>query len=115
VLDCLLGNALKFTVRGGVSVRAWMEADGRSVVEVRDTGPGFDMAEAPRLFARFQQADGSSTRRHGGSGLGLPIARGFALLMGGTLEAEGRPGEGAAFRLALPLEPAEPMALRMTG
>lgn len=117
VLDCLLGNALKFTAQGEVSVHGFRDPDGRSVMEVRDTGVGFEPSDAPRLFARFQQADGSSTRKHGGSGLGLPIARGLAELMGGTLNGQGAPGRGAVFRMTLPLQAVEnePELLRKAG
>jgi signal transduction histidine kinase len=65
---------------------------------------GFDPATKERLFQPFQQADGSSTRRHGGAGLGLTISRGLAELMGGVLDGAPRPAGGSVFWLELPLE-----------
>jgi len=71
--------------------------------EVRDTGVGFDSSKAQAVFDRFQQVDGSITRRYGGSGLGLSISRALAGLLGGSLTAESERGAGALFRLRLPL------------
>jgi CheY-like chemotaxis protein len=79
--------------------------------EVRDTGPGFGPEMKARLFERFTQADGSLTRRHGGSGLGLAVAAELAGAMGGTLSADSKPGEGSTFVLELPLAPAAEEAL----
>jgi signal transduction histidine kinase/CheY-like chemotaxis protein len=101
VLSNLLSNAVKFTERGGVTLAIDVDAppDGPAalIMRVRDTGPGFDATTAARLFARFEQADASITRRFGGSGLGLAIARELAQLMGGDLTAEAIPGKGAEF------------------
>jgi signal transduction histidine kinase len=77
------------------------DADGYGV-EVRDTGVGFQPELAQAVFDRFRQADDSDTRPHGGSGLGLSISRDLAVLMGGDLTAEARPGAGAVFRLWVP-------------
>jgi signal transduction histidine kinase len=102
VLSALLENAVKFTDHGlvGLSVRRM----GPEVVfEISDTGVGFDADTAGRLFERFQQADNSSTRRFGGLGLGLAICREIVAQMEGTITAEGTPGEGAVFRVRLPL------------
>ena len=105
VLANLLSNAVKFTEKGSVTLAARRaQADGPDVIiEVIDTGVGFDPAEAERLFERFEQADGSSTRRFGGVGLGLSICRELVGQMGGAISAEGRPGEGAVFRVVAPL------------
>ena len=72
---------------------------------MRDTGVGFEPTDAERLFERFEQADGSITRQFGGTGLGLSICRQLSELMGGTIRASGRKGEGAAFVVTLPLGP----------
>ena len=107
VLSRLLDNAVKFTAAGSITLEAQLEAAGprvRARFIVRDTGVGFDPADAERLFARFQQADGSSTRRFGGSGLGLAVCRSLAAAMGGTVEATSAPGQGSSFALTLELE-----------
>jgi signal transduction histidine kinase len=112
IVDNLLGNAVKFTAKGEVRLtvtRGGGVARPRFRMEVTDTGVGFDPAMKDRLFQPFQQADGSATRRYGGTGLGLTISRGLAELMGGTLDGTPRPEGGSMFFLELPLEivPAE--------
>jgi signal transduction histidine kinase len=102
VLAKLLDNAVKFTSAGEVALEATLTGE-RLRILVRDTGVGFDEAAARRLFLPFEQADGSMSRQFGGLGLGLSISRGFIELMGGTISAEGRPGEGATFTLEIPL------------
>ena len=109
ILTNLMGNAVKFTSAGGVCCSVGGR-DGAYQFEVRDTGIGFDPALTPALFERFRQADGSATRRFGGSGLGLALSRELTDLMGGTLEAESNPREGSVFRLRLPAEPAGAIA-----
>ena len=110
VLGQLLSNAVKFTASGGVIVRLSAIGSGelqRHVLEVADTGAGFDPDAAERLFRRFEQGDASFTRRFGGTGLGLAICRQLVDLMGGSIRATGRPGRGATFTVELPLRPAE--------
>jgi len=107
VLLNLLGNAIKFTERGEVtlSVEQIKEtADGVTArFEVRDTGIGIGEAALPRIFERFVQADDSTTRRFGGSGLGTTIAKQLIELMGGTIGVRSRVGEGTTFWFELPL------------
>jgi PAS domain S-box-containing protein len=107
ILFNLLSNAVKFTAAGSVrlDVTRRSDASGASEIwfEVHDTGVGFDASKSQAVFDRFQQADGSITRRYGGSGLGLTISRELAELMGGSLTAESEQGAGALFRLRLPL------------
>jgi PAS domain S-box-containing protein len=106
VLDNLLSNAIKFTRQGGVAVEIEvLEADGlaRLAIAVNDTGIGFDLATAGRLFERFNQGDASVTRAFGGTGLGLSISRAIVDLMGGTLTADSAPGRGSHFRAVVPL------------
>lgn len=99
----LLHNAVKFS-DAGQTVRFRLSADGLYLrCEVRDEGCGIDPAFMPQLFARFRQADTSTTRRHGGLGLGLSIAQGLVDLHGGTITAASDgPGRGATFVVALP-------------
>ncbi|MDP2378484.1 PAS-domain containing protein [Reyranella sp.] len=103
----LLGNALKFTDRGGAMIRARTEPLGeggtRVVLSVSDTGIGMSEAQQQRLFLPFSQADSSTTRRFGGTGLGLSIVRRLAQLMGGDVSAESFPGGGSTFTVTLNL------------
>ncbi|MFN3521876.1 MAG: ATP-binding protein [Phenylobacterium sp.] len=104
VLSILIGNAVKFTETGNVQVRiARASQSDRVVFTVEDTGVGFDPARKAGLFARFQQADNSSTRRFGGAGLGLALARELVSLMGGTIDAEVRAEGGSRFWFDAPL------------
>jgi len=108
ILLNLIGNAVKFTDSGGISVEvsatrhngeasAWL-------FEVFDTGIGIPEEEQPRLFERFTQADASVTRRHGGAGLGLAICRNLATLMGGEIGVDSTPGLGSRFWVRLPFQ-----------
>lgn len=102
----LLSNAIKFTPNGGrVEIR--LERAGADVqIRVSDTGCGFSSDFVPFIFDRFRQADGSSTRRYGGLGLGLAIVRHLVELHGGTVHAESLgEGCGATFTIRLPLAP----------
>jgi signal transduction histidine kinase/ActR/RegA family two-component response regulator len=101
-LHHLIGNAVKFTERGGVSVLADRIGDD-VLIAVTDTGPGLDMAEAPRLFEAFVQGDDSISRTHIGAGIGLSLVKRQAGLMGGEVVVDSRPGDGATFTLRLPL------------
>src|SRR3954449_8266896 len=114
VLINLVGNGLKFTSRGGVSVSVshCPEPDGRIRLrfEVRDTGIGIPQEKLAEMFKPFVQADSSTTRRYGGSGLGLTISRRVVEAMGGTLEVESLPGVGSRFWFEVGLEPGDAAA-----
>jgi len=101
VLVNLVGNAIKFTERGGVSVEVRSEpaAEGalRRQFTVHDTGIGIAPEAASRLFQSFQQVDPSTTRRYGGTGLGLAISQRLAEIMGGAMGVDSEPGRGSAF------------------
>jgi signal transduction histidine kinase len=104
VLNNLMSNALKFTPDGGVLLRLRCE-DGRLLFEVEDTGPGIGEGLQELVFERFRQGSGDIAVQHGGTGLGLALARAVAGVLGGTLTLRSRPGEGACFTLALPFGP----------
>ena len=104
----LLSNASKFTPVGGVVGVRVTQDDTYSEIEVTDTGPGIDKEFLPHVFERFRQADGSTTRTHGGLGLGLAIVRHLVELHGGLIAAEnGMSGNGAVFTVKLPLPSTE--------
>jgi signal transduction histidine kinase/DNA-binding response OmpR family regulator/HPt (histidine-containing phosphotransfer) domain-containing protein len=109
VLANLLSNAMKFTLEGEVSVEVSLAGeanDDRLVrVAVRDTGVGLSREQLARLFQPFTQADSSTTRKFGGTGLGLVIVKQLTSLMGGTVEVESEAGAGSKFGVVLRLEP----------
>jgi len=112
ILFNLLSNACKFTEQGNVSLEVkGLAADGRNreriSFAVRDTGIGMTEEQLGRLFAAFSQADVSTTRRYGGTGLGLVISRRFARMMGGDVDVSSAPGEGSVFTLVLPARVSE--------
>jgi signal transduction histidine kinase/CheY-like chemotaxis protein len=112
MLTNLIGNALKFTHEGEVVVRAAVVegAPGRLRFEVSDTGIGLTPEQQQRVFEAFTQADGSTTRRYGGTGLGLTITRQLAEMMGGRLDVRSRAGSGSTFAFEVCLEPAPEQA-----
>ena len=102
ILCNLISNAVKFTERGGVAVTV-SRRDGRLRLAVNDTGIGIAPQDMRRLFEKFEQADASTTRQYGGSGLGLSICSELAEMMGGWIEARSRPGKGTTFTVDLRL------------
>ena len=117
VVSNLVGNALKFTQHGSIELscskvegpagdaRTWLR------VGVHDTGVGMGPEQIGRLFQRFVQADASTTRRFGGSGLGLVICKYLVELMGGFIHVDSKPGNGSHFWFDLPFDPASGAAL----
>jgi PAS domain S-box-containing protein len=97
----LVGNALKFTAEGSVSASLVIEGD-RVVLRVADTGIGIHPDDQETVFEMFRQADGSDTRQHGGTGLGLYLVRRFAAQLGGTVQLDSAPGRGSVFTVTLP-------------
>ncbi|AUG01125.1 hybrid sensor histidine kinase/response regulator [Pseudomonas sp. 09C 129] len=107
ILVNLIGNALKFTEQGSVTVEPQWQALDHELLwftcSVRDSGIGISTESLELMFNAFQQADSSISRRYGGTGLGLPIARTLAERMGGTLRAQSEEGSGSVFTLEIPL------------
>jgi signal transduction histidine kinase len=102
VLLNLVGNAIKFTDKGEVAIRA-SAANGAFTVAVCDTGPGIAAADQAKIFEEFQQADSSITRKKGGTGLGLSIAKRIIEMHGGRMWVESEPGKGSTFYFTLPV------------
>jgi PAS domain S-box-containing protein len=105
VLINLVGNAVKFTDAGGVLVVVTAAAADKGAVvrfSIADTGPGLEKDDLDRIFQEFEQADGTSTRRHGGAGLGLAISKRIADAVGGTISVSSTPGKGSEFVLETP-------------
>ncbi len=105
VLFNLAGNAIKFTERGGVTiiVEPAERADAIAII-VRDTGIGISAEDQARIFLEFEQADGGSTRKFGGTGLGLTISNKIVESMGGAITVESAPDRGSTFRVTVPLQ-----------
>jgi signal transduction histidine kinase len=101
ILVNLCGNATKYTERGEVRLRVRAEGD-RVVFVVSDTGMGIAPEHHARIFERFWQVDGASTRAAGGLGIGLAAAREYARLLGGDVTVESELGRGSTFRFWLP-------------
>ena len=110
VLLNLLSNAAKFTEKGTISLDVARETDvtGSWVVfRVRDTGIGMTPDQTAKLFQAFTQADGSTMRKYGGTGLGLALSRKFCVMMGGDINVESAPGKGSTFTVRLPIRHGE--------
>src|SRR5262249_5457787 len=123
VVTNLLGNAVKFTEHGEIGIRLTVASRSRTAcalrIAVTDTGIGIPADRRAAIFESFTQADMSTTRRFGGTGLGLTITRHLVELMGGRIGVESGVGEGSTFWVELSLEiaaaPAEPTSVPATG
>ncbi|MEO7970168.1 MAG: PAS domain S-box protein [bacterium] len=112
----VLSNAAKFTPGGGKVQIGVGQKNAHVEIEIKDTGPGIDPAFLPHVFERFRQADGTTTRTHGGLGLGLAIVRHLVELHGGTIGVDNRiDGPGAVFTIRLPLPTGELRAESLTN
>ena len=119
VLTNLVGNAVKFTHAGSITIRACEMGEGRVRVAVSDTGIGIAPAARATVFDAFGQADSSTTRRYGGTGLGLAICSQLISMMGGVLDFESQPGRGSTFWFEVPFaeafDPAAPVSTAAVG
>ncbi|WP_413587627.1 HAMP domain-containing protein [Bdellovibrio sp. HCB274] len=109
ILKNLLSNAFKFTDKGHVNMDVSYDAAGNYpggaiVFRVQDTGIGIPADKQKLIFEAFQQADGTTSRKYGGTGLGLTISREIARLLGGLISVESTPGQGSSFQLILPVK-----------
>lgn len=103
ILLNLVNNAIKFTDKGGVTVRLFPRDEERWVVQVQDTGIGIPEEYREKIFSAFEQVDGTRTRKGGGSGLGLSIVKQLADMMKGQIELESQAAEGSTFTIILPM------------
>jgi len=106
ILHNLLSNALKFTATGGLTLSLRQGAEGGVIFSVRDTGIGMTPEQAERMLKPFEQAEAQTTRRYGGTGLGMAIVARLVEMMGGRLEVQTRFGAGTEISVHLPLRPA---------
>ncbi len=117
VLTNLLNNAAKFTTEGFIYLNVEPTGNHGGGIdlrfEIRDTGIGIRQDKLAVIFEKFTQADAGTTRRFGGTGLGLPISQHLVNLMGGEISADSTVGEGSTFTFTLPLKPVEPVAQKM--
>ncbi|MEM1180237.1 MAG: ATP-binding protein [Acidobacteriota bacterium] len=117
ILTNLISNAIKFTAEGGVRVSIHRldsptEDQHRLAIRVVDTGVGIEAGTIEQLFEPFAQADSSTVRRYGGSGLGLSICRRLVDLMDGEIRVESEPGKGSTFLVELPFDVAAPVSAK---
>jgi PAS domain S-box-containing protein len=104
ILVNLVNNAVKFTEEGSIHVQIFKLEDERWNIAVKDTGQGIPKDELPHIFDTFRQVEGSTTRTHGGFGLGLSIVKQLVYLMGGQISVESELGRGSIFSVTLPLK-----------
>ena len=100
----LLSNAAKFTHQGKILLSAYRDGETTLKITVADTGIGICPEALPRIFKEFQQADNSTTRQYGGTGLGLTISQNLTYLLGGEIAVESEPGRGSTFTLKIPIQ-----------
>jgi PAS domain S-box-containing protein len=103
ILNNLVDNAIKYTEKGSVSITARYTGDYKLALSVADTGIGIKREDLKRMFQAFRQLDGSTTRKHGGVGIGLHLTRKLTELVGGGIEVESEPYAGSIFTVIVPI------------
>ncbi|MBN1565624.1 MAG: PAS domain-containing protein [Anaerolineae bacterium] len=103
ILVNLVGNAIKFTQEGQIAIRVFTQDSDHWVLEISDTGPGIPQEAQAYIFEPFRQVDGTATRHHEGSGLGLSIVKQLANLLGGEITLKSDRGQGSTFTVTLPI------------
>ncbi len=103
IFQNIIANAIKFTEKGKVEIESAMLADGKIEIRVRDSGIGIEKDQTSLIFNEFHQADGTVSRKFGGSGLGLSIADKYARMLGGNISVESELGKGSLFKVLLPV------------
>jgi signal transduction histidine kinase len=107
ILSNLVVNAIKFTRKGGITVRVFKDGNSLWVMQVTDTGIGIASEDQVQIFEPFRQADENTSRRYGGVGLGLAIAKQLVQAMQGSIHVESKPGQGSTFTVSLPIRKGE--------
>lgn len=107
ILSNLVVNAIKFTKKGGVTIRVFRGNDSHWAMQVKDTGIGIDAENQTQIFEPFRQADENTSRKYGGVGLGLAIVQQLVEAMQGSIRVESKPGQGSTFTVYLPIRESE--------
>lgn len=107
ILSNLVVNAIKFTKKGGITIRMFRDSDSHWAMQVKDTGIGIDPENQQQIFEPFRQADENTSRRYGGVGLGLAIVQQLVEVMKGSVRLESKPGQGSTFTVYLPIRESE--------
>ncbi len=102
IITNLIGNAVKFTEKGKITVNSSINKDNNILISVEDTGIGMTKEEMSVIFERFRQADDSTTRNYGGTGLGLTISKAYVDMLGGEIWVESQKGKGSTFYFTIP-------------
>ncbi|MFN3428879.1 MAG: sensor histidine kinase, partial [Candidatus Sericytochromatia bacterium] len=113
VITNMLGNAAKFTPAGGTVTLQLRRVGDEIQIRVSDTGIGIQPEHLPRLFDKFFQGDGTLTRRYGGVGLGLAVAKAFVEAHAGRIAVQSQPGHGSEFTVSLPASGSSPEGLEL--
>jgi signal transduction histidine kinase len=106
VLVNLIGNGIKFTNQGGISVKVSMEKKEKLSIQIADSGPGIPPEQLPDIFEAFRRGSNYAQRERQGAGLGLSIAREIVTLMGGEISVDSQLGTGSTFTVTVPVEAA---------